>query len=83
MGTAQDGDDLRHPRAPLNGTVPASGPERIVREPECKHRSGLSRSTRWRLERDGKFPSRRRISPGTTGWLDSEIAAWVANRESV
>jgi prophage regulatory protein len=82
MSAAQDGDGVRHSRAPLNGCggEPRSGPERIVREPECKHRTGLSRSTRWRLERAGGFPRRRRVSPGTTGWLDSEIAAWVANR---
>ncbi len=54
--------------------------ERIIREPECKRRSGLSRSTRWRLEHDGKFPRRRRISPGTSGWLESEFAAWVRAR---
>jgi prophage regulatory protein len=52
----------------------------IIREPECHRISGLSRSTRWRLERVGKFPQRRRISPGCTGWLRSELLAWVASR---
>jgi prophage regulatory protein len=54
--------------------------DRIVRELECRRRSGLSRSTRWRLERADKFPKRRSISPGCTGWLDSELAAWIAAR---
>jgi prophage regulatory protein len=54
--------------------------DRIVRELECRRRSGLSRSTRWRLERDGKFPKRRSLSPGCSGWLDSELAAWIAAR---
>jgi prophage regulatory protein len=54
--------------------------EAIIREPECRRISGLSRSTRWRLEREGKFPRRRKISPGATGWLASEIAAWLAGR---
>ena len=60
--------------------VAANFDERIIREPECKRRSGLSRSTRWRLERDGKFPRRRRISPGASGWLESEFATWLHAR---
>ena len=54
--------------------------ERFVREPECRQITALSRTTRWRLERAGKFPRRRKISPGTIGWLRSEIAAWLADR---
>lgn len=56
--------------------------DRIIREPECRGITGLSRSTRWRLEREGLFPRRRRISPGCAGWLLSEITAWVAARKS-
>ena len=37
----------------------------------------ISRSTIWRLERDGKFPSRRKISPGKVAWLKSEIEEWM------
>jgi prophage regulatory protein len=58
----------------------AARSEAIIREPECRRITGLSRSTRWRLERAGNFPRRRKISPGATGWLASEIAAWVAER---
>jgi prophage regulatory protein len=57
-------------------------PERIVREAECKDRTGLSRVTRWRLERDGKFPKRRRISANAVGWLESELRKWIASREA-
>jgi prophage regulatory protein len=52
----------------------------IIREPECRLRTGLSRSTRWRLERRGKFPRRRQLSPGCSGWIASEIAAWISAR---
>lgn len=48
-------------------------PDRIVREAECKAISGLSRTTRWRMERSGDFPRRRRISQGAVGWLLSEL----------
>jgi prophage regulatory protein len=62
------------------GVRPAEIADRIVREFECRQITGLSRSTRWRLEREGLFPRRRRISPGCSGWLCSEIIAWVAER---
>jgi predicted DNA-binding transcriptional regulator AlpA len=55
--------------------------ETIVREPECKEITGLSRATRWRLERDGLFPKRRQLSPGCSGWFRSELAAWIAARK--
>lgn len=61
-------------------TSPAHIADRIIREPECHQITGLSRSTRWRLERAGEFPRRRRISPGCSGWLASEMAAWIVDR---
>jgi prophage regulatory protein len=52
----------------------------IIREPECRRLSGLSRSTRWRLERAGKFPQRRQISDNAVGWFKSELLAWLASK---
>ena len=54
--------------------------ERIVRERECKAVTGLSRMTRWRLERAGRFPRKQQLSPNCSGWLRSEIQAWIAAR---
>jgi prophage regulatory protein len=51
--------------------------ERILREPEVRTMTGLSRTTRWRLERAGQFPPKRQISAGAVGWLESEILAWM------
>lgn len=53
------------------------GLDRFIREAEVRRITGLSRSTRWRLERDRKFPKRRRISPNAVGWLASEIREWM------
>ncbi len=50
--------------------------DRVIREEECARISGLSRTTRWRLEREGKFPRRRRIADSAIGWLMSEVLAW-------
>ncbi len=54
--------------------------DRVIREPECEKITGLSRTTRWRLERDGLFPKRRQISANTIGWLQSELAEWLKQR---
>jgi prophage regulatory protein len=64
------------------GYAAAQQPEedRIIREAECQRLTGLSRTTRWRLEREGKFPRRRRLSQNAVGWLLSEILAWRAAR---
>lgn len=55
-------------------------PDRFLREPEVRRVSGLSRTTRWRLERAGVFPKRRQISPNAVAWLESEIQAWLQCR---
>ena len=52
--------------------------DRFIREKECRELTGLSRTTRWRLERHGNFPHRRKISPNGVAWLLSEIRSWQA-----
>jgi prophage regulatory protein len=55
-------------------------PDVYIRENECRQRSGLSRTTRWRLERAGRFPKRRQLSDNSIGWLLSEVIEWQKNR---
>ncbi len=55
--------------------------DRFIREPECRRVSGLSRTTRWRLERRGEFPKRYAISPNGVAWLLSEILSWQTSRK--
>ena len=59
-----------------------SDQDHFLREPEVRRITGLSRTTRWRLQRDGKFPLRRQISANAVGWLASEINAWMPSRQS-
>jgi prophage regulatory protein len=54
----------------------------ILREPEVLVITRLSRVTRWRMERAGQFPKKRRIGPHSVGWLKSEIVEWLASREA-
>lgn len=55
--------------------------DRIVREAERKRLTGLSRTTRWELERRGQFPQRRRLGVNSVGWLESELREWMVTRE--
>ena len=41
---------------------------------------GLSRSTIWRLERDGLFPRRRVVSTKIIAWDETEIEDWIRSR---
>lgn len=56
--------------------------DRIIREPECRELTALSRTSRWDMERRGLFPKRRRLSANAVGWLESEIRAWIFARET-
>jgi len=58
----------------------SQGADRFLREAEVKSVTGLSRTTRWRLEQAGSFPKRRKISTNAVAWLESEIHDWIAER---
>jgi len=55
--------------------------DRIIRDEECEYLSGLSRTTRWRRMKEGRFPKTYRLSDNAVGWKLSEVLAWVAERE--
>lgn len=55
-------------------------PDRFVREAERRALTGLSRTTVWRLERQGLFPKRRRVAKNAVAWLETEIRQWMASR---
>ena len=57
--------------------------DRFLREPEVAKITGLSRTTRWRLEREGRFPRRRRAAPNCVAWLQSEIQEFIRESETV
>jgi predicted DNA-binding transcriptional regulator AlpA len=57
----------------------------LVLEPECHELTRLHCSTRWRLERKGKFPRSFKIGDpdapnGRKAWSRSEIMNWIADR---
>jgi prophage regulatory protein len=53
---------------------------RIMRlQAVCAH-TGLSRTTMYRLVRQGQFPKPIRLTTRTSGWLYDEVNAWIAER---
>ena len=55
----------------------------VLRHQDLKREKGISWSYSWclRQEKAGKFPGRIKLGPGTVGWVESEIDAWLAARE--
>lgn len=56
--------------------------DRFVKRSELKGIVGVSPVTAWRLEKEGIFPKRRRLSAGRVGWLHSELMEWLRSREA-
>lgn len=54
--------------------------DRIVRELEEAHITGLSRTTRWRLEKEGRFPKSIPLGANSRGRLLSELLEWLKER---
>ena len=45
--------------------------------------TGLSRSAIYRLEAEGKFPGRVRLSQATSAWRSDEVQDWIDARPRV
>jgi prophage regulatory protein len=52
----------------------------LIRLPFVRTRVGLSRSTIYRLLKDGAFPAPVRIGSRSVAWKSSEIDEWVNSR---
>ncbi len=55
-------------------------PLKLLRFPVVRERTGLSRSTIWRLERRGEFPKHHRIAPNVVAWVEEDVSAWIQLR---
>jgi prophage regulatory protein len=55
----------------------------ILREPDVKTRTGLSRVQRWRMIRAGSFPAPIKLGKNSIGWREDDITAWLASRPIV
>ena len=56
----------------------------ILSWPQVQARCGnIHRSTAWRAVRRNEFPSPVRVSRNRVGWRESDLNAWLADREAV
>ena len=53
---------------------------RLLRLNEVQARCGLSRSSVYRLLRNGSFPAPLKVGVRAVRWPESEITAWLASR---
>lgn len=53
---------------------------KLIGKKSTKDKTGLSDSTIWREEREGRFPQRVQISPNRVGWYEDEINDWIESR---
>lgn len=53
---------------------------RLLRIEEVKDKTGLSRTTIWRREREGDFPQRVKLGESAVAWREDEIEDWIEDR---
>jgi prophage regulatory protein len=54
--------------------------QKIIRLPQVKQRTGLSRSTIYSLIKDGLFNAPISLGARAVGWLDSDVDEFIAAR---
>jgi prophage regulatory protein len=70
--------NTRMPSVALSAT--SLGPARILRIQQVQERTGLSRTTIWRLEQRNQFPKHCRISARAIGWREADVTRWIEER---
>ena len=54
--------------------------DKILRLPEVKTRTGIARSTIYKLIAAGDFPPPVSLGARAVGWLESDVNQWIASR---
>lgn len=55
-------------------------PDRILKLPEVKERTGCKDSFIYAKAACGQFPKPIKLSSRSSGWLESEVDAWINGR---
>lgn len=55
----------------------------ILRTAKLQTYVGLSRTTIWRLEKNGQFPKRVRLGQNSVGWLKGDVDTWLESRKGL
>jgi len=55
-------------------------PLKLLLFTDVRERTGLSRSTVWRLERRGAFPKHIKVSANIVAWLEEDVLEWIRSK---
>src|SRR5262245_61370688 len=70
-------------RAPTEPALPADpATPRALRILDVSKRVGLSRSSIWKMVKEGDFPAPCRLSRRSVGWFELDIEPWLRSRRS-
>lgn len=56
---------------------------KFLRLRKVTEKTGLSRSTIYRLEAAGNFPKRVKLSEGAVAWHEAQVDEWMVERANV
>lgn len=54
-------------------------PRKLIKRKMVRERVGKADSTIDRLEREGRFPQRVRVSTNSVAWFEDEVDEWLNN----
>ncbi|HAT1569300.1 MULTISPECIES: helix-turn-helix transcriptional regulator [Kluyvera] len=55
----------------------------IIREAQCKAITGICRTTRYMMEKEGTFPKKVQLGARAVGWRMSDIQEWIKTSGAV
>lgn len=64
----------------MGAAVAVQQQEKFLRFGAVAEMIGLSRSTIWRMEQEGKFPKRVQLGSKSVAWRQSDLTAWMSSR---
>lgn len=64
----------------MERTIEAPRPLRVIRLQEVEAKTGLRKSAIYQRATDGTFPKPIRMGGKASGWIESEIDAWITQR---
>ena len=54
--------------------------ENLLKMPEVRAKTGLSRSHLYALAQNGEFPKPLKLSERSSAWVESEVEGWIEDR---
>lgn len=64
----------------IDHTLTSLSSLRVIRLPEVKQRTGLSRSSIYRLMGEARFPQSCKLGERIIAWVEADIDRWLADK---